>query len=49
MMKFAAISLTAALTLGPSLSALAQQTPPGPPRIAPAPAATPPAALRVFQ
>jgi Ca2+-binding EF-hand superfamily protein len=45
MMKIAAISLTAALTLVPALSALAQQTPPGPPRIAPAPpTATPPAA-----
>jgi Ca2+-binding EF-hand superfamily protein len=45
MMKFVAISLTAALTLVPPLSAFAQQTPPGPPRIAPAPpAATPPAA-----
>ncbi|MGE0423719.1 MAG: EF-hand domain-containing protein [Reyranellaceae bacterium] len=37
MIKFAAISLTAALTVVLPLSALAQQTPPGPPRIAPAP------------
>ncbi len=44
MMKFAAIGLTAALTLTPPLSALAQQTPPGPPRIAPAPPAAPPPA-----
>lgn len=43
MMKFVAISLTAALSLVPQLTAHAQQTPPGPPRIAPAPpAATPP-------
>lgn len=44
MIKFAAISLTAALTVGLPLSALAQQAPPGPPRIAPAPpSAKPPA------
>jgi Ca2+-binding EF-hand superfamily protein len=45
MMKFVAIGLTAALSLVPPLAALAQQVPPGPPRIAPAPpAAKPPAA-----
>lgn len=44
MMKFVAIVLTAALSLVPIFAAHGQQTPPGPPRIAPAtPGATPPA------